>query len=283
MSFWKDLFYICIHFHLVDGQWICIFFRSRAPVFGQRPQSQVAKRFISNYRWDVCLFWDLFCCWLDSFNNRDILGSKTFGFTCSVWTFGGAVIKESKTIIIGTLSGSTTGSFICSCISFCRWDLLKSCGRCICRGDGQKTGESSFTSTFWFLMTAFGNLGMRPRACNAWFRGQNSATWFAIFMFFFLIPLLKSFHCVFKFDNDQVESPNFCLEDVSFSWIYFNRRAREWLASFDTCLYKFKFFCDLVNVCLHNARSFRNKTSQIRNLTKAKDFNLSFNRNLDQS
>ena len=46
--------------------------------------------------------------------------------------------------------------------------------------------------------------------------------------------LLKSFHCAFKFDIDQVESPNSWSENVSFSRFYLNQKAREWLASFDT-------------------------------------------------
>ena len=45
---------------------------------------------------------------------------------------------------------------------------------------------------------------------------------------------LKSFYCVFKFDNDQVESPDFWPENVSFSRFYLNQKARDWLASFDT-------------------------------------------------
>ena len=45
---------------------------------------------------------------------------------------------------------------------------------------------------------------------------------------------LKSFHCVFKFDNEQVEYPDFWPENVSFSKFYLNQKAREWLASFDT-------------------------------------------------
>ena len=45
---------------------------------------------------------------------------------------------------------------------------------------------------------------------------------------------LKSFRCVLKLDNDQVESPDFWPENVSFSHFYSNQKAREWLASFDT-------------------------------------------------
>ena len=45
---------------------------------------------------------------------------------------------------------------------------------------------------------------------------------------------LKSFHCVFKFDNDQIQSPDFWPEIVSFSRFNLNQKAREWLASFDT-------------------------------------------------
>ena len=85
---------------------------------------------------------------------------------------------------------------------------------------------------------------------------------------------LKSFHCVFKFDNDQFESPDFWPENVSFSRFYLNQKAREWLASFDTCLSNVKSVNNRVKVCLHNARSVRNKTSQIRNLIEANDFHL---------
>ena len=56
---------------------------------------------------------------------------------------------------------------------------------------------------------------------------------------------LKSFHCVFKFNNDQVESPEFWPENVSFLRFYLNQKARERLAS-----------------------------SKIRNLIKANDLNL---------
>ena len=45
---------------------------------------------------------------------------------------------------------------------------------------------------------------------------------------------LKPFHCVFKFDNDQAESPDFWPENDSFSQFYSNQKAREWLASCDT-------------------------------------------------
>ena len=45
---------------------------------------------------------------------------------------------------------------------------------------------------------------------------------------------LKSFHCVFKFDNDQVDSPDLWPENVSFLRFYLNQKARKWLASFDT-------------------------------------------------
>ena len=85
---------------------------------------------------------------------------------------------------------------------------------------------------------------------------------------------LKSFHCVFKFYNDQAESPNFWPENASFSQFYLNQKLREWLASFDTWISDVKSVSDRVKVCLHNARSVRNKTSQIRNLIKANDFNL---------
>ena len=83
---------------------------------------------------------------------------------------------------------------------------------------------------------------------------------------------LKSFHCVFKFDNDQFQSPDFWPEIVSFSRFNLNQKAREWLASFDTWLSNFKTVNDRVKVCLHNARSVRNKTSQIRNLIEANEF-----------
>ena len=41
----------------------------------------------------------------------------------------------------------------------------------------------------------------------------------------------------------------------------------------DTCLSNVKPVSDCVKNCLHNARSVRNKTSQIRNLIEADDFN----------
>ena len=78
---------------------------------------------------------------------------------------------------------------------------------------------------------------------------------------------LKSFHCVFKFDNDQVESPDFWPENVSFSRFYLNQKASGWPPLFQS-------ISDRVKVCLHNARSVRNKTSHIRNLIEANDFNL---------
>ena len=43
-----------------------------------------------------------------------------------------------------------------------------------------------------------------------------------------------SFNCVFKSDNDQVESPDFWPEIDSFSQFYLTQKPREWLASFDT-------------------------------------------------
>ena len=63
--------------------------------------------------------------------------------------------------------------------------------------------------------------------------------------------LLKSFHCVFKFDNDQVESHDFWPENVSFSRFFLNQKAREWLASFDIGLSNFETINDRVKVCLH--------------------------------
>ena len=78
---------------------------------------------------------------------------------------------------------------------------------------------------------------------------------------------LKCFHCVFKFDNDQVESPDFCPENVSFSQFCLNRKAREWLASFATSL-------SSVKICLLYVRWARNKTLRIRSLIEANDFNL---------
>ena len=43
---------------------------------------------------------------------------------------------------------------------------------------------------------------------------------------------LKSFHCVFKFDNDQF---GFRTKNVSFSKINLNQKVMERLASFDAC------------------------------------------------
>ena len=94
---------------------------------------------------------------------------------------------------------------------------------------------------------------------------------------------LKSFHCAFKFDNGQVESPDIWPETVSFSRFSLNQKAREWLDAFDTGLYNLKSANDRLNVCLHNITLICNKTSQIRNPIEANDFNLSFNRNLDRS
>ena len=62
-------------------------------------------------------------------------------------------------------------------------------------------------------------------------------------------PRLKSFHCVFKFDNDQVEPPDFWPKNFSFSRFYLNQKAREMLASFDTWLSNFKSVNNRLKVC----------------------------------
>ena len=64
----------------------------------------------------------------------------------------------------------------------------------------------------------------------------------------------RPFHCVFKFDNDQVESPDFWPENFSLSQFYLNQKDREWLASFDTWLSNSKSVNNRVKVCLQNAR-----------------------------
>ena len=44
---------------------------------------------------------------------------------------------------------------------------------------------------------------------------------------------LKAFHCVFKFDEEKVESPDFWPENVTVSRFYLNEAARDWLKKVD--------------------------------------------------
>ena len=44
---------------------------------------------------------------------------------------------------------------------------------------------------------------------------------------------LKSFHCVFKFDEEKIELPDFWPENVTVSRFYLNEAARDWLKSVD--------------------------------------------------
>ena len=44
---------------------------------------------------------------------------------------------------------------------------------------------------------------------------------------------LKAFHCVFKFDEEKVELPDFWPENVTVSRFYLNKAARDWLKKVD--------------------------------------------------
>ena len=100
---------------------------------------------------------------------------------------------------------------------------------------------------------------------------QEEGSWYNVYSWNIQRQISSEiFHCVFNLDNDQVESRNFWPEIFYFC---LRQKTRDWRAFFDTWLSNVKSVSGRVKVCLQNARSVCNKTSQKRNLIEANDFN----------
>ena len=58
---------------------------------------------------------------------------------------------------------------------------------------------------------------------------------------------LKSFYCVFNFEDEKVQSPDFWCENVTVSRLYLIEPAREWLKNVEKNDYNIDFLTTLKN------------------------------------
>ena len=97
------------------------------------------------------------------------------------------------------------------------------------------------------------------------------------------IVYFKAFHCVFKFDEEKAELPDFWPENVTVSRFYLNEAARDWLNKVDQKWplvisplrqRSTKQKSTELNICLHNVRSIRNKTKDVNALLEVNEISL---------